>query len=170
MGSSEGTETSVPVEAGQRPLRLDVGPDGASAVFRNRPESVPGVRALVRQVMCALPPEVVDVAELVASELASNAARHTRGEKFVLLLIHDPVVRVTRVVVEDRGPRRTLPKFPRRDQAVPTDEEALLACGGRGLGMVARLCPEGCSARPVPFSDRWIVEGKVGWDGGFDGE
>ncbi len=154
---------------GQRPLRLDVDPDGATAVFRNRPESVPGVRALVRQLMCALPAQVVEVAEVVASELASNAARHTRGEKFVLLLIHDPIVRVTRVIVEDRGPRRTLPRFPRPGQALPTDEEALMACGGRGLGMVARLCPDGCSARPVPFVDRWIVEGKVAWDRGFDG-
>lgn len=137
--------------------------------YRNAKESVPAVRAFVRQQLAGYPLDYVNDVVTVASELATNAANHTRGPSFVVLLRrhHSGCWSVN---VEDRGPRSQLPVFPRAsvertDAAVP-DLDALATCG-RGLGIVAALCPEHW-ARPMPCVDSWHVGGMVAWTGGDD--
>jgi anti-sigma regulatory factor (Ser/Thr protein kinase) len=92
--------------------------------FEYAPESVSEARRHVRQVLQAQPRELVDVAELLTSELVTNAIRH--GASGFELKID--VAENIRVEVRDEGAGR-----PSVVAAGPQDPS------GRGLGIVEAL-------------------------------
>ncbi|MFD5570507.1 ATP-binding protein [Streptomyces cadmiisoli] len=108
-----------------------VAEDGTPVVtqsFRREAESVPDVRRLVRATLNHWKLEdIVGTAELIASELASNAVRHAQFESFRVTLRRLSDDRV-QVAVIDRS--RILPKL-----ADPTDDKD----HGRGLAIVEAL-------------------------------
>ena len=93
--------------------------------FNCQPESVPGARHFVRDVLSAQAREIVEAAELMASELATNCVRHARSDfELAIHLSRDEI----RVEVSDHG----------RGQPVlrsPTPQEQ----SGRGLRIVQEL-------------------------------
>lgn len=93
-------------------------------LFDYAPESVSEARRHVRHVLKAQPRELVDVAELLTSELVTNAIRHG-ATGFELKIDVDKNIRVE---VRDEGTGR-----PRVVQAGPHDRS------GRGLGIVEAL-------------------------------
>jgi anti-sigma regulatory factor (Ser/Thr protein kinase) len=113
-----------------------------SAELPPEPASAAAVRAMVRRVLAKqCPPDVVDVAALLASELVTNAVLHARARARVRVR---PGPDAVRVVVGDRS--STPPRV--RDFAPE-------AATGRGLQMIEA------------FADAWGVEpdgaGKVVW-------
>ena len=96
----------------------------AELILEAEPEAVPRARRLVRSALSGLPPEVAADAELVVSELVTNAALHGEAPITVRVLLD----RWVRVEVEDA--RRTAPIMPRSNTEAMT---------GRGLAMVAAL-------------------------------
>ncbi|MFE7841164.1 ATP-binding protein [Streptomyces sp. NPDC057474] len=86
--------------------------------------------------------QLTDRAELLASELATNSVRHTKGPAFVRLHWLDPVLRVS---VWDMGP--DLPSLP-PPPAVPA-----YADGGRGLLILDLLADRwgGCGTGEGPY-------------------
>jgi anti-sigma regulatory factor (Ser/Thr protein kinase) len=109
--------------------------------FPCQPESVPHARHFVRDALSAQPPEIVEAAELMTSELATNSVRHARSD-FELAILLTP--RKIRVEVSDHGQGRPVPRSP------TTREQS-----GRGLQIVLEL------------SDAWGVtpsaNGKLVW-------
>ena len=104
------------------------------------------VRALVARVLddAGLGDERVRLAQLLASELATNAVRHGRGATFAVEVeAHDGIATVR---VHDDDPAPPTPRVPDQDE---------LQQGGWGLDLVERL------------SRAWGVEpdtgGKVVW-------
>lgn len=96
---------------------------------------LPDVRRAVRQAIEAARPDVADDAELVVSELVTNATLHGEPPITVRVLLADAV----RLEVEDAG--RHLPVL------LPSEPDAMT---GRGLSMVAAV------------ATRWGVEGLPG--------
>jgi DNA-binding NarL/FixJ family response regulator len=98
-------------------------------------------RRLVRDTLGPADDEMVTVAELLISELVTNAVEHASAAPAVTVDLSPGRLRVE---VRDDDPSPVAPRTPRPDEA-----------GGRGLGMVARL------------SDAWGQEptdgGKVIW-------
>jgi hypothetical protein len=92
--------------------------------FGYAPESVSEARHHLRQVLKAQPRDVVDVAELLTSELVTNAIRHG-ASGFELRIGVDKNIRVE---VRDEGVGR-----PSVFSAAPQDPS------GRGLGIVEAL-------------------------------
>ncbi|WP_084517932.1 ATP-binding protein [Microtetraspora niveoalba] len=88
-----------------------------------------------------LPDDTIDTVELLVSELAANALRHTQGPVQLSLSLEDGLLR-GEVEDTDRRP-------PRLHEADPYDER------GRGLNMVERLS---CCWGSVP-----TLTGKVVW-------
>ncbi|MDE3724495.1 ATP-binding protein [Nocardiopsis sp. N85] len=91
----------------------------------------------LREAKADVPEDVVERAELLVSELTTNAIRHTcsgdDGESFVVVVIAEPgLVRVTVRTGEPRDPTRA----PVVHQASP------LAESGRGLALVDTLADE----------------------------
>jgi anti-sigma regulatory factor (Ser/Thr protein kinase) len=76
-----------------------------------------------------LPAETTDLAELLTSELVTNAIRHGSGEVTLVMHCSDGVLAIS---VSDDAPAMPF---------VAADEEAL-AVGGRGVRMVQRLAQE----------------------------
>jgi anti-sigma regulatory factor (Ser/Thr protein kinase) len=109
--------------------------------FPCQPESVPDARHFVRDALSAQPREIVEAAELMTSELATNSVRHARSD-FELAILLTP--RKIRVEVSDHGEGRPVPRSP------TTREQS-----GRGLQIVLQL------------SDDWGVtpsdNGKLVW-------
>ena len=109
--------------------------------FPCQPESVPGARHFVRDALSAQPREIVEAAELMTSELATNSVRHAHSEFELAILLSR---REIRVEVSDHGQGQPLPRFP------TTREQS-----GRGLQIVLEL------------SDAWGVtpsaNGKLVW-------
>lgn len=100
------------------------------------PESVPVLRAAVRAAISLVAPAATDAAELVCSELACNAVRHTRsGEpgQTMTLRVYDEGQTV-RLALTDRGTAAGGPRIPEC-----TD---LMSLGGRGLFLVQAVSKE----------------------------
>jgi anti-sigma regulatory factor (Ser/Thr protein kinase) len=108
--------------------------------FRCQPEAVTAARRFVREVLSDRPPELVDAAELMASELATNCVRHAHTG-FEMTIHSDGQIRVE---VRDTGEGRPRPLSP-------TSREI----SGRGLRIVEAM------------SDAWGViptsNGKAVW-------
>ena len=108
--------------------------------FRGRPESVTAVRRFVRDVLSDQSREVVDAAELMACELATNCVRHARSD-FELAIHSEGQIRVE---VRDTNRGRPVLRFP-----APEDPS------GRGLHIVEAM------------SDTWGIipsrNGKTVW-------
>ncbi|MFW5416630.1 ATP-binding protein [Nocardiopsis sp. CNT-189] len=115
---------------------------GAGAVvmarcgFPGEKSHVAQARRFVRSTLglCpAIPPEVLDSALLLVSEIASNAIRHTRsgepGGRFGVEVHHSPG-HLT-VAVHDEGPRGDDPGAHPTVEAFSPDSE-----GGRGLAII----------------------------------
>ncbi|MYR56823.1 SpoIIE family protein phosphatase [Streptomyces sp. SID625] len=104
-------------------------PHPSGALFRRSPpetRSVPLARRFVRAALRDAAPEVADTAELLASELVTNAVLHARTEVEVRVWSHEGQVRVR---VGDGWPDR--PPVPR--------EPRPYAGTGRGLAVVEEL-------------------------------
>ncbi|GAB3493887.1 ATP-binding protein [Nocardiopsis coralliicola] len=138
---------------------------GAGAVVMARcgypgePGSVAEARIFVRSTLglCpALGADLLDAAELLVSEIASNAVRHTRsgedGGRFgVEVWLRDG--RAT-VAVHDEGPRETGARTRPRVHPLSADAAAE---GGRGLALVEAIAQEwstysAAGGRAVVFS------------------
>ncbi len=109
--------------------------------FHCRPESVAGARHFVRDVLSDQPREIVEAAELMASELATNSVRHAHSDfELAILLSRDEI----RVEVSDHGQGQPVPRSP-----TPREHS------GRGLQIVQEL------------SDAWGIgpspNGKLVW-------
>ncbi|MFF1746558.1 ATP-binding protein [Streptomyces mirabilis] len=123
-------------------LQAEDGTPVATCVFTREPASVPQVRRFVTDAVTDWKmPDLADTAELVASELASNAVRHARADVFRVTLRRLSDDRV-RVAVIDRS--RTLPK---RESA---DDEA---DHGRGLAIVEAVSQQ-WDTEPLPWGKR----------------
>ncbi|MGI5350712.1 SpoIIE family protein phosphatase [Streptomyces sp. CA-250714] len=101
-------------------------PGTSARRFPPRPESVPEARRFIRGALDGVAPDVVDSAELLLSELVTNAVLHARTEVEVSASAVDGTVRVR---VADRRPSRGL---------VPQERRAY-ASTGLGLLVVERL-------------------------------
>lgn len=99
-----------------------------AAAFPARPASVPAARQFLRQALTGLPRDVSDRAELMLSELATNAVKHA-GSPFNLTV--NLRAGQLRVEVLDRGSGRPIPRQPSPDE--PT---------GRGLLIVRTLADD----------------------------
>lgn len=107
-------------------LRAPAGSDAAERLFLVTPTAPHDVRAFVRTVLDEWNVRVRDgEAEIVASELATNAVRHARSP-FVLTLTHEPAA--VRIAVRDTSADRPM-------HIVRDDCEF----GGRGVRLVAAL-------------------------------
>ncbi|MFF4900394.1 ATP-binding protein [Streptomyces sp. NPDC001068] len=111
-----------------------VAEDGApvvTEVLAREPASVPAARRLVRHTLADWHlPELADAAELVVTELSTNAVQHARHAMFRVTLRRIAPDRV-RVAVTDKS--HTAPVLWPLDQG---------AEGGRGLALVAALASE----------------------------
>jgi anti-sigma regulatory factor (Ser/Thr protein kinase) len=96
--------------------------------FDHTPESVTAARRFATDTLRHLPAAIVEVIELMVSELASNCIRHT-GSRFDLAIIQG--ADVIRVEATDVGGGR-----PTKRSAGPTDPS------GRGLQIVDMLSAE----------------------------
>jgi anti-sigma regulatory factor (Ser/Thr protein kinase) len=97
----------------------------SSRKFPNDPQAVRAARKFAISELAGYPPELLDVVELLVSELAGNCVRHTRSD-FEVSVTSDR--RRVRVTVSDRGPGKPIV------QHVDTD-----AVAGRGLALVETL-------------------------------
>lgn len=96
----------------------------STRIFPGEPQAVTAARRFVRETLIDLPPEIVDHAELMASELATNCVRHARTEFELSIDLEEPV----RIELSDTGgghPRALSP--------------TQLDSTGRGLQIVAAL-------------------------------
>jgi anti-sigma regulatory factor (Ser/Thr protein kinase) len=111
-----------------------------SQTFSCRPEAVTAARRFVRDVLVDQPLEIVQAAELMASELATNCVRHARTD-FELVIRSQGQIRIE---VRDTGEGRPTPLTP-----------APRELSGRGLLIVEAM------------SDAWGVipasSGKTVW-------
>jgi anti-sigma regulatory factor (Ser/Thr protein kinase) len=92
------------------------------------PRAPAAARASIRQVCTLIAPRFVDDAQLLVSELVTNAVRY--GEAPLTLSVDCDQAGIT-VAVADAGPR--LPKVRRTNRRME---------GGRGLLLVARLASD----------------------------
>jgi serine phosphatase RsbU (regulator of sigma subunit)/anti-sigma regulatory factor (Ser/Thr protein kinase) len=100
----------------------------ATETFAHEAGSVTRARRLVTRVLAALPQESRDMVEIMVSELASNAVRHT-GSGFTVLL--DVSASRVRVEVSDSGEGRPVLRSPDPSES-----------SGRGLHIVNLLADE----------------------------
>ncbi|MEU1852961.1 ATP-binding protein [Streptomyces sp. NPDC019990] len=125
-----------------RRLEAEDGMPVVTATFRRERASVRQTRGFVRDVLGEWKlPELVDTAELVTSELASNAVLHARCDVFRVTVRRLPGDGV-RVVVTDLT--KTLPTAVRAGD----DEDH-----GRGLAIVEAMSVE-WGADPLPWGKR----------------
>jgi len=103
----------------------------AARSFECRPEAVTAARHFVRDALAGETPELIDAAELMASELTSNCVRHAGTGFDVRINVGEQI----RVDVRDSGGGRPRPLSPG-----PTEPS------GRGLMIVQAM------------SDSWGVE------------
>jgi anti-sigma regulatory factor (Ser/Thr protein kinase) len=96
--------------------------------FDCQPESVAGARHFVRDVLSQEPREIVEAAELMTSELATNCVRHAHSD--FELAIHRSREEI-RVEVSDRGPGQPVMRSP-----TPREQS------GRGLRIVQELAED----------------------------
>ncbi len=110
--------------------------------FAKSPQSVSAARSFARDALLHLPPEALEVCELMVSELATNCVRHSRTAFEVVIARRADEVRIE---VSDRAAGRPTVRSPK-----PEDPS------GRGLRIVDML------------SDDWGVDyhaglGKTVW-------
>jgi anti-sigma regulatory factor (Ser/Thr protein kinase) len=110
--------------------------------FLCQPESVTAVRRFVRQELCDHTNEIVDAAELMACELATNCVRHARTEFELAIDTHDPI----RVEVRDSGGGR-----PRLRSPTPHEPS------GRGLRIVEALSAQWGITPSPPGKTVWFT-------------
>lgn len=113
----------------------------AQFTFGREPDAVPRARRQARAALSAARPGLAADAELVVSELVTNACLHGLPPISVRVVIDD----VVRIEVEDAGRAAPLP-LARNNEAMT----------GRGLGLVASLA-KSWGSRPLPGG------GKVVW-------
>jgi len=98
------------------------------------------VRRFVRDVLNDQSPEVVDAAELMACELATNCVQHARTDFELTIRDRDPI----RIEVRDENRGRPVPRSPKPEEP-----------SGRGLRIVEAM------------SDSWGIKasstGKTVW-------
>jgi anti-sigma regulatory factor (Ser/Thr protein kinase) len=108
--------------------------------FAGVPTGVSAARRFIREALAGEDAEVVEAAELLTSELASNCVRHANSDFEVAIRSRDPI----RIEVRDRGGGEPQVLSPTPDQP-----------SGRGLLIVNAM------------SDRWGVipspKGKTVW-------
>ena len=109
--------------------------------FHCQPESVAGARHFVRDLLSDQPREIVEAAELMTSELATNSVRHAHSD--FELAIHRSRDEI-RVEVSDHGQGQPVPRSP-----TPREQS------GRGLQIVQELS-EDWGITPSP-------DGKLVW-------
>jgi anti-sigma regulatory factor (Ser/Thr protein kinase) len=96
--------------------------------FHCQPESLAGARHFVRDLLSDQPREIVEAAELMTSELATNSVRHAHSDfELAIHLSHDEI----RVEVSDHGQGQPVPRTP-----TPLDQS------GRGLQIVQALAED----------------------------
>jgi anti-sigma regulatory factor (Ser/Thr protein kinase) len=109
--------------------------------FQCQAESVASARHFVRDVLTDQPREIVEAAELMVSELATNSVRHAHSDFELAILLSQ---REIRVEVSDHGQGQPVPRSP-----TPQEQS------GRGLQIVVEL------------SDAWGISpspnGKLVW-------
>ena len=109
--------------------------------FRCQPESVPAARRLVRDVLHDQSSDLLEAAELMVSELATNCVQHAQTPFELVILDED---RQIRVEVRDTGGGRPVVRSP-----TPAERT------GRGLRIVEAM------------SDAWGIDpssrGKTVW-------
>jgi anti-sigma regulatory factor (Ser/Thr protein kinase) len=93
--------------------------------FDCQPESVAGARQFVRDLLSEEPREIVEAAELMTSELATNSVRHADSDFELAILRSREEIRVE---VSDRGQGQPVPRSP-----TPQEQS------GRGLQIVQAL-------------------------------
>jgi anti-sigma regulatory factor (Ser/Thr protein kinase) len=93
--------------------------------FDCQPESVAGARQFVRELLSEEPREIVEAAELMTSELATNSVRHADSDFELAILLSREEIRVE---VSDRGQGQPVPRSP-----TPQEQS------GRGLQIVQAL-------------------------------
>lgn len=129
----QGPQYPVPVQApGAKSLSVRLAAD---------PASVPGARRFVVDGLTGWGyKELADVAELVVSELAGNAALHSAARfLYITLRSHDGGVRIE---VEDDGSVSPDAVSPTAVATHPAEEWAQEATTGRGLAIVSMLAKE----------------------------
>ncbi|MQY11381.1 hypothetical protein SRB5_14970 [Streptomyces sp. RB5] len=122
-----------------------------AATFLRHPGSVPHARKWARGVLdeAGASGDVLDVAELLVSEVVTNAVVHGGGE-VVTVTVHDDLS----LAVWDNSPC-----LPRPRDAALTDE------GGRGLAMLGMFAPgysvRACASggKTVRFTPRTYADG-----------
>jgi anti-sigma regulatory factor (Ser/Thr protein kinase) len=112
----------------------------AARRFRCQPEAVTAARGFVRDMLRDQPPETLEAAELMTSELATNCVRHANTEFEVAIYAQGPI----RIEVRDTGEGR-----PRVLSPASQDQS------GRGLMIVEAMSE---SWGVIPASD-----GKTVW-------
>jgi anti-sigma regulatory factor (Ser/Thr protein kinase) len=112
----------------------------ASRDFPCEPESVTAARHFVREVLDGQPQEVCELAELMASELATNSVRHARSDFEIAVRLGEEI----RVEVRDNGSGE-----PAR--LSPSPEEP----SGRGLLIVEAMADD--------WGVRRYADGKTVW-------
>jgi anti-sigma regulatory factor (Ser/Thr protein kinase) len=139
MNSSARSATASAVTAGAVPVR---GCSRAYRAFSATAASVPGVRSWVRNylVRAGVEPEVTGRAELLVSELATNAVQHAHGVRVMVSVEADHHVEAA---VRDDDAALPLPR-----QAGPWDT------GGRGLALVDALS-DAWGSRPAG-TGKWV--------------
>jgi anti-sigma regulatory factor (Ser/Thr protein kinase) len=118
VGDHVGVPVGAGLERGQRVLRHEI--------LRAAVDRVATARTIIRETVADHPS--CEVAELLASELATNAVRHS-GSQFIALVVAVTASGDLRVSVTDQG-RGGLPRLV---GGGPDDEQ------GRGVRMVDRL-------------------------------
>ena len=137
------------------PHRADAWPGEADhrACFAGQAASVGAMRDWVARCLRRGPydhsGQLVEDLLVCASEIATNAVRHSRsglpgGSFTALLWQHSARVRLE---VADMGPRPGLPTLPRIDGSAMGDGTAE---NGRGLGFVYALCGGACGSTAPP--------------------
>ncbi len=96
--------------------------------FHCRPESVAGARHFVKDLLSEEPREIVEAAELMTSELATNCVRHARSDfELAIRRSRDEI----RVEVSDHGQGQPVVRSP-----TPREQS------GRGLQIVQELAED----------------------------
>jgi anti-sigma regulatory factor (Ser/Thr protein kinase) len=110
--------------------------------FLCQPESVTAVRRFVRQELRHHASDVIDAAELLACELATNCVRHAHTEFELAIDTRDPI----RVEVRDSGGGR-----PRLRSPTPREPS------GRGLRIVEALSAQWGITPSPPGKTVWFT-------------
>ncbi|SCK49975.1 Anti-sigma regulatory factor (Ser/Thr protein kinase) [Streptomyces sp. WMMB 714] len=122
------------------------GHPGYSETFSRAPESVGIARRLVRTALATWRLEqLADSAELITSELVTNAVQHARSSA-VRVVVSRPSVKSVHVAVVDKSRAE-----PVRCAAGEDDE------GGRGLALV-ELLADSWGTDPLPWGKRVWAE------------